>query len=123
MRPKTRIAVPNANGLDSANAQGQAIINTAVNAFNDDNITLDDLNKLIDNTCNSLNDTNSTNTEKKESLITALRFVDVAPSNVAASSARPGQLRVQTHDRSHSVSRPVPVLRLPSRDSRRSFKP
>ena len=42
----------------------------AVNAFNDDNITLDDLNKLIDNTCNSLNDTNSTNTEKKESLIT-----------------------------------------------------
>ena len=60
---------------------------------------------------------------KKESLITALRFVDVAPSNVAASSARPGQLRVQTQDRSHSVSRPVPVLRLPSRDSRRSFKP
>ncbi len=28
-----RIAVPKANGLDNANAQGQAIISTAVNAF------------------------------------------------------------------------------------------
>jgi hypothetical protein len=55
---------------------------------------------------------------KKESLVTALRFVDVAPSNVASSSARPVPIKVQPH--SPSIVRSVPVLRLPSR---RAFKP